>query len=134
MPTIVGVFDSEAGLTDVLNELYSHDIDSKAVSIMRDTGQRGDSQVEDTRDNPVAVPLIVPGGNTTVSNHPTPAVYPFKPDVVKSLNMDSEVLDFYRQVADNGGVVLFVEVDSNREALVTDSINKNDPVRLDHFE
>lgn len=134
MPTIVGVFDSEAGLTDVLNELYSHDIDGKAVTMMRDTGKRGDSQIEDSRVNPLPVPMIIPGGNITVSNQAAPAVYPIMPDVVRGLDIGGEVIDYYRQVADKGGVVTFVEVDSDREALVMNIMNKNRPVRLDRYK
>lgn len=131
MTVIAGVFDTEADIDEVLNALYSHEIESEDVTIMRDVGIQGDSRVE--RSDDIDLPLIPAAmyPQTISGGSGQPAVPFVVTGLFDDLDVSQEEMTYYREIADEGAVVVFVEVADDQQAeRVTNTMKANDATRV----
>jgi hypothetical protein len=132
MAYVVSVFDEQSDLDEALKSLYSNGVVEDNVAIMRNIGTEGDGLVDrsDTADFVFpAVALYRPNTGGTARGTAAPFILG-----TDDLDIDDEVYEYYQRIADDGAVVVFVEVENDETARNVDTmLQKYHPTRVDRL-
>ena len=132
MAYVVSVFNEQSNLDEALKSLYNSGIEADNVVIMRDVGAEGDGAVDHSDTSDLVLPAIAlyrPNTGGTVRGSAAPLILG-----IEDLDIDDEVYEYYQRIADDGAVVVFVDVDNDETARNVDAmLQKYHPTRLDRL-
>lgn len=134
MSYIVSIFNEQSDLDDALKELYTNEFGDDQVVIMRNAADYGDGAVERTDVGNRPTPIVAyahPSNGTTPAMGTAVAAGEI---VAGDLDVTDEAMEFYREQADDGAVVVFVETDDDEADEVYTMMSKHNPARVDRIE
>jgi hypothetical protein len=134
MALIATIFDTQAKVDAALKSVYDSGIDEDNVTMLRDEGIQGDSQVSGTRET--NIPLGAAGlanTNTGGLGANEPALGAVALAIFDRYGLGQDERAFYTQQADRGAVVLLIEVDDDNADETLKLVQQHHPTRADRI-
>ncbi|MCU0496329.1 MAG: hypothetical protein MUF87_03135 [Anaerolineae bacterium] len=124
---IVGVFDNELNLDQALSALHDRDIKDDRLEILRGQAHQPDTPI----DNIPLIPIAIGTNNagTSQQGQTAPALAPW---VLERVPEGAE-MDYYRRVASNNGVVVFIHADPEDTASIASIFEQAGASRVDQI-
>jgi hypothetical protein len=132
MTKVVGIFDTEAKMDDVLETIFEHDVDGDDISILRNAGAYGDSSVE--RSDAADMPVFPVAGQTTrngISYAGSGAGAVAFEVSSNEIDLEDETMAFYMRKADDGATILFIDADDYDTEVLRSTMEEHNASRVD---
>lgn len=125
---IVGVFDNESNLDQALSALHDRAIQDDRLEILRGEADRPDTPI----DNIPLIPIAIGSNNAGASQQgqTAPALAPWVLDRLP----EGPEMDYYRRVASNNGVVVFIQAESEDASQIESIFEQAGASRVDHID
>lgn len=131
MSYVVTVFDQQSDLDEALEDLYANGFDNDRVVLMRNTGDFGDENIERTDVLNKPAPLFAYARPSTEKSTGGAGVASISEVFSGELSVSDETMRFYREQADDGAIIVFVETNPDEADNVYSIMDKHNPMRID---
>lgn len=111
MSKLIAIYGSEADLTDTLDALYAHDVESDNVTLIR-----GGTNADLAEGSADVVPVGAGATNKASSTTTNPAAGAVAVGTVSDLGLGVDQRRFYEQQLDDGANLLIIDIDDTENS------------------